>query len=562
MSAPSDDIPGAGPCRRREKKNSSPSMPAGPSTASANARFLLPEMNACPSSVTVIGAGVGGLTCAALLARAGQKRHALREERPRRRQTQLAGGIDGYTWDMGPSLLTMPYVFEQLWQKLGRRLQDDLTLIPLPVTCRYRWTDGTVIDEDAVVLAASGGGAFFEIRTRPLRPERRCLSCTIRWQEWWRQVTLEKSCPSCGTCRKIASFKTMDKVVRHFFGHDPHLAQLFNRFATYNGSSPYKTPAAFNIIAYVEAKFGGWYVQGGLYEIARALERGFAGKRGWKSRPPLKSRNSITATAQRHRRDHFILRHDDGATRRITMHGGLQSGCAFRLPPFSPSHGRTAEMDRTPWNEPGSRPSQGFVHLPRSGTPIPAAFPPQHLLFRRLSGRVSPALRSDRQPAREPTIYVAVHSKADPRPRPARLRELVRPRQRPLPSPRRSAGTLGTAIAEKYGDQIIQRLETRFGFDGLRASDPGPAAIHARQIFRPGISRRLAVCTGFASHGVRAAFQRPKLQPPGIPDFYFRRRFHPSGWRLAAGLPERTDGRRQNPAPWDEGNPLRQSGLT
>ncbi len=56
---------------------------------------------------------------------------------------------DGYTWDMGPSLLTMPYVFERLWRKLGRRLADDLTLVPLPVTCRYRWTDGTVIDEDA-----------------------------------------------------------------------------------------------------------------------------------------------------------------------------------------------------------------------------------------------------------------------------------------------------------------------------------------------------------------------------------------------------------------------------
>ena len=48
---------------------------------------------------------------------------------------------------------------------------------------------------------------------------------------------------------------------------------MFDRFATYNGSSPYKTPAAFNIIPYVEAKFGGWYVKGGLYEIARALER-------------------------------------------------------------------------------------------------------------------------------------------------------------------------------------------------------------------------------------------------------------------------------------------------
>ena len=77
-----------------------------------------------------------------------------------------------------------------------------------------------------------------------------------------------------------------------------------------------------------------------------------------------------------------------------------------------------------------------------------------------------------------------------------------------------------SAIATDYGNRIIERLETRFGFAGLRAS------IRVRQHFTPADfeTRFLANAGslyGFASHGVRAAFQRPKLQPAGLRDFYF-----------------------------------------
>ncbi|MDV7396834.1 hypothetical protein RZS08_35880, partial [Arthrospira platensis SPKY1] len=53
----------------------------------------------------------------------------------------------------------------------------------------------------------------------------------------------------------------------------PHLRQLFKRFATYNGSDPYQAPATLNVIAHVELSLGGYYVKGGLYQIARALEQ-------------------------------------------------------------------------------------------------------------------------------------------------------------------------------------------------------------------------------------------------------------------------------------------------
>src|SRR5204862_6510788 len=71
---------------------------------------------------------------------------------------------------------------------------------------------------------------------------------------------------------KIDPLGTVEQAVRSFF-HSPYLRQVFNRYATYNGSSPYQAPATFNLIAYVEFAEGGWYLRGGMYTLARALER-------------------------------------------------------------------------------------------------------------------------------------------------------------------------------------------------------------------------------------------------------------------------------------------------
>ncbi len=65
---------------------------------------------------------------------------------------------------------------------------------------------------------------------------------------------------------------TLDDCVRSFFA-DEHLRQLFDRYATYNGSSPYRVGAVYSIIPYVELADGGWYLRGGIYALAEALER-------------------------------------------------------------------------------------------------------------------------------------------------------------------------------------------------------------------------------------------------------------------------------------------------
>ncbi len=386
---------------------------------------------------------------------------------------------------MGPSLLTMPYVFEELWRKLGRSLADDLTLLPLPVTCRYRWTDGTVIDEDAAFWQRPDVARFLAY-TRGLYDLSADAFLHHPLEEWWRQVNW-KNLPHLRHLPKIASFKTMDQVVRRFFGHDPHLVQLFDRFATYNGSSPYKTPAAFNIIPYVEAKFGGWYVKGGMYEIARALER-ICREEGVE----FQFGREVEGDELGKTFDHVVCNQDVLSFQRDEP--AMQQ--------------KIAQTDLS---------ISGFILYLGVGRQYPQLS--HHNIF--FSDNYPAEFRQlfdNRQPADEPTIYAAVHSKADPDRAPPGCENWFVLVNAPALTP--DGRVNWPAVAQTYGDRIIARLETRFGFEGLREN------IRVRRHFTPADfqTRYLAHAGslyGFASHGVRAAFQRPKLKRPDTENFYF-----------------------------------------
>ena len=190
------------------------------------------------------------------------------------KKTSARGGkldlldADGFSWDTGPSLLTMPHVLREFWRSVDRQLEDYLTLIPLENTCRYRWSDGTVIDENAEFRRRPDVRQFMNY-ARGLYEISEDVFLNNALEDWWRQLTW-KNLPKLRHFPKIASMKSLHDTVTRYFS-DPHLVQLFDRFATYNGSSPYRTPSAFNIIPYVQAEFGGWYVRGGMHRIAEAM---------------------------------------------------------------------------------------------------------------------------------------------------------------------------------------------------------------------------------------------------------------------------------------------------
>lgn len=227
--------------------------------------------------IIIIGAGIGGLSAAIRLAAAGQRVLVLE-------QNATVGGkmsqfdADGFRWDTGPSVITMPHVFEELFAVAGRRLADYLTLQPVDPLTRYFYRDGTVFDvtREWPALAAQ----IATLDERDVEGYLRFLAYAARLHRITGPVFIYDQPPSLRSFTrvplldifKVDPWLTMDQVIRQAV-HSPHLRQLLGRFATYVGASPYQAPATLSVIAHVELTGGVWYPQGGIYAIATALAR-------------------------------------------------------------------------------------------------------------------------------------------------------------------------------------------------------------------------------------------------------------------------------------------------
>jgi phytoene desaturase len=229
-------------------------------------------------SVIIIGAGLGGLSAACRLAKLGFSVTCLEKN------DTIGGKVNsvesvGYKFDTGASLLTMRHVFDELFEFCGRNLADYLTLQKLEPICRYFWKDGTKFDASENLQKTEEEIA--KIEPNDVESFRKYLADSREKYEISERTFLAKSLndlPSLIRPKnlpdllKISSLKTLAKHNKSYF-KSPKLQQLFNRFATYNGSSPYKTPATFALIPYVEFGLGAWYVSGGIYQIPKALEK-------------------------------------------------------------------------------------------------------------------------------------------------------------------------------------------------------------------------------------------------------------------------------------------------
>lgn len=228
--------------------------------------------------IIIIGAGLGGLAAACRLAKMGFSVSVLEKNETVGGKVNIVES-GGYKFDTGASLLTMRHVLEDLFEFCGTRVEDYLEILPLEPICRYFWTDKTQFDASQNIEKTEKEIAKLE--PQDVENFRKYLADSKQKYEISTRTFLAKSLndlPSLLTPKnlpdllKISTLKTLDKHNANYFKSEK-LRQLFNRFATYNGSSPYQTPATFALIPYVEFGLGAWYVRGGMYEIPRALER-------------------------------------------------------------------------------------------------------------------------------------------------------------------------------------------------------------------------------------------------------------------------------------------------
>ncbi|MEO1309372.1 MAG: 1-hydroxycarotenoid 3,4-desaturase CrtD [Pseudomonadota bacterium] len=224
----------------------------------------------------VIGAGAGGLAAAAVLSRRCETHVFERASTPGGKMR--AATVGDRTIDCGPTVFTMKWVFEALFAAAGAAFPGNLKLTALDVLARHGWRDGARFDlfaDEARATAAVGefAGAAEAERFREFRRSAR------RKYEVLRDPFLRAPSPSASRLAfsrspldllALDGFSTLwSALERHF--EDPRLRQLYGRYATYTGCSPFAAPATLMLIAHVEQE-GVWAVEGGMAALAREME--------------------------------------------------------------------------------------------------------------------------------------------------------------------------------------------------------------------------------------------------------------------------------------------------
>ncbi|WP_432541157.1 phytoene desaturase family protein [Kineococcus sp. SYSU DK002] len=231
------------------------------------------------SRVVVVGAGFGGLSAAARLAALGHDVEVF-EQGP-----EVGGKLgwfsrDGFSFDTGPSLLTLPAVQRDLFLKTGTPIEDVLDVVPLDPVAHYRFGDGTELDLPggglpAVARAldeALGGGAGAQWTAF----QRRAARIWDVAREPFLESALEGPRTLLALARDTSALRTVApwsslRGLGRTYLRDPRLRTLLDRYATYSGSHPAKAPAALATVPFVEQAFGAWYVRGGLHLLAQAV---------------------------------------------------------------------------------------------------------------------------------------------------------------------------------------------------------------------------------------------------------------------------------------------------
>lgn len=229
--------------------------------------------------VVVIGAGMGGLSAAARLQAKGHRVSVFEQA------DQIGGKLarfdrDGFVFDTGPSLFTLPAIYRDLFLKTGGALEEVVDLQGLDRAFGYTWADGTHADlpgvDPARIAAALGGalGGTAEADWRSLMERAAEIWALTRrtflespLQGW---QTLAPLATDISAVRTVAPWQSLRKLGKSHL-RDPRLVMLLDRYATYSGSDPRRAPAALATIPYVEQVFGAWHLGGGLATLADAV---------------------------------------------------------------------------------------------------------------------------------------------------------------------------------------------------------------------------------------------------------------------------------------------------
>ncbi len=445
--------------------------------------------------VVIVGAGIAGLAATVRLAHAGLcvtvlERHGAPGGKMRALPSE-AGPIDA-----GPTVLTMRGVFDALFQSIDERLEDHLDLIPQQILARHFWPDGSTLDlhadeylSRAAVHAFAGSRAAQQFSAFCARARRLFTAFDAPMMQAAAPSPLALTALVANQpalLRAIAPFSTLAGSLAHQFD-DPRLAQLFGRYATYVGGSPYHAPALLSLIWQAEAA-GVWSVLGGMHRLAQCLAE-LATARGAEFRYNTHVDRIETA---------------EGGVVGVTLAGGtfipaatvLFNGDPRALASGALGPGVSAIAHRT-LSSPRSLSAQVWAFAASAKGPDLA----HHNVFFAGDPRAEfDDMRAGRCP-RDPTIYVCAQDRGLSQEPPARERFEIILNAPPLDGLTQSAEDFTACHTRTF--QTLARF--RLCFDPL----PGQSALTTPAQFERMFPASLGSLYGQSPQGMMAAFHRP-----------------------------------------------------
>lgn len=227
----------------------------------------------------VIGSGIAGIASAIRLAKRGYTVSVFEANNyPGGKLTEIS--IGGYRFDAGPSLFTLPNLVEELFELYGLSPSEYFEYEELDETCRYFYPDGTTLtawsDKEQLIKE------FEEKLQEPSKNILESLGNSAILYKHLAPLFLEKSLHKMSTWLSSGALAAYSKINQFDFNRtmneanetrfvNPKTVQLFNRYATYNGSDPYQTPATLNIIPHLEFGIGAFFPKGGMHSITQSL---------------------------------------------------------------------------------------------------------------------------------------------------------------------------------------------------------------------------------------------------------------------------------------------------
>jgi 1-hydroxycarotenoid 3,4-desaturase len=461
------------------------------------------QLSARAPRVVVVGAGIGGLAAALLLADAGAIVTVL-EKSPGPGGKLREVTVAGRRIDSGPTVLTMRSVFDRILATVGENLDDHLRLDPQELLARHHWPDGSSLD---LFRDVERSAAAIESFAGPSAADgyRRFAAASADVHATLSTSFMEAGRPSpAGLVRsvglsglpalaRIRPFSTLWSVIGDHFD-DPRLRQLFGRYATYCGSSPFEAPGPLMLVAHVEQS-GVWTVRQGMHAIAAAFES-LAAARGADFR--------YGATAVR-------IEAPGGRVAAVATSDGLRypaDAVVFNGDPAALADGLLGDQARG-GVRPVARRERSLSAFTLSMVADAGDFPlgRHNVFFSADYAREFEAILGRRALPPDPTVYLCAEDRGDggaaPAPRAERLFTIAN-------AP--ADGDIGRADEREVDRWTTATLE-KLSASGLRLATIGAVATTPTDFARFFPSTGGALY-GRASHGWSASFGRPTARTP------------------------------------------------